>query len=334
MPDATPQTTELDLAGRLDRVASYQAIRSLCRDAAHGMDKHDPQRFLDAFHPDGVFDCGPAYGKFVGHEQMAQNLVNHTWSDMTFTLHYSVNNVVSLDGDHGSGVSDQDIVIQSVNSTIWLVSSPQHDTYERRDGVWRIAYRQVWPAHSAQLRARLLTDAGPEPIPAPSTTAPRKEGARPQMTDIAALSKTVDRLESGMDIEQLLYHFAHGVDRRDADEFRQIWHDDATLIVDGQIRRGVEDVMAYLTELNARFPITHHYVVNNGAHIDGDRATGLCDHDIVAQDDSGQAYIVAATVRDAFERRAGQWRISQRTIDVAHTLALDGVTITGSQRSW
>jgi uncharacterized protein (TIGR02246 family) len=157
MPHSAQQLTELkSLAGRLDRVASYRAIRAVCRDAASGQDKHDTERFLGAFHPDGVFDCGPAYGRFVGHEQMAANLVNHTWSDMIFTRHYVVNNVVTFDGDRAVGVCDQDILLQSVNSTIWLVSSPQHDVYERRDGVWRIAYRRVWPAHSALLRARLL----------------------------------------------------------------------------------------------------------------------------------------------------------------------------------
>jgi hypothetical protein len=160
MSHAAPRTAELDsLAAQLDRVASYRAIRALCRDVAYGMDKRDSQRFVDAFHPDGVFDCGPAYGKFVGHEQMAQNLVNHTWSDMTFTRHYIVNNIVTFDGDRdrATGVCDQDILLQSVNSSIVLVSSPQYDSYERRGGVWRIAYRQVWPAHSAHLRARLVS---------------------------------------------------------------------------------------------------------------------------------------------------------------------------------
>jgi uncharacterized protein (TIGR02246 family) len=158
MSHAAPQTAELEsLAARLDRVTSYRAIRALCRDVAYGMDKRDAQRFLDAFHPDGVFDCGPAYGKFVGHDQMTQNLVNHSWSDMTFTHHYVVNNIVTFDGDHATGVCDQDILLRSVNSAIVLVSSPQLDRYERRDGIWRIAYRQVWPAHSAQLRARLVS---------------------------------------------------------------------------------------------------------------------------------------------------------------------------------
>jgi hypothetical protein len=154
------------------------------------------------------------------------------------------------------------------------------------------------------------------------------------MTDIAALSAEVDRLVSGQDIEQLLYHFAHGIDRQDADEFHRIWHLDATLTADGQIRRGADSILAYLTEINAKFPITHHYVVNNEAHIDGNRATGLCDHDIVAQDANGQAFLIAATARDTFERRAGHWRILHRVIDVAHELALDGVEISGSQRSW
>ena len=63
---------------------------------------------------------------------------------------------VLVPDDRAVGVCDQDILLQSVNSTIWLVSSPQHDVYERRGGVWRIAYRRVWPAHSAQLPARLL----------------------------------------------------------------------------------------------------------------------------------------------------------------------------------
>jgi uncharacterized protein (TIGR02246 family) len=154
------------------------------------------------------------------------------------------------------------------------------------------------------------------------------------MNDIAALATEVDRLVSGQDIEQLLYRFAHGVDRQDAGEFQGIWHDDATLVADGQTRRGIEDILAYLAELKAQFPISHHYVVNNEAHIEGDRATGLCDHDIVAQDVNGQALLIAATARDTFERREGQWRISERIIDVAHQLALDGVTISGSQRSW
>jgi uncharacterized protein (TIGR02246 family) len=154
------------------------------------------------------------------------------------------------------------------------------------------------------------------------------------MSEFAELSKAVDRLVSGQEIEQLRYQFAHGIDRRDTDGFSQVWHDDATLTADGKTWQGIGDLMTYLTELNAHLPITHHYVVNEDVQIDGDRATGTCDHDIVAQDDSGHAYLVAATATDTFERRDGHWRISRRVIEVAHTVALDGATITAAQRDW
>ncbi|MCU1463644.1 MAG: hypothetical protein JWO37_3719 [Acidimicrobiales bacterium] len=139
------------LRARIYDLSARRHLLSLCRDVQYGMDRRDEARFLSAFHEDGVFDCGPGIGEYAGHDALRTFLTTHIWVDMPITRHYVKNATFVISGDRATGITDQDILLGTSTGLAILFSSPQYDDYERRDGVWRIARRKVWPAHTARL---------------------------------------------------------------------------------------------------------------------------------------------------------------------------------------
>jgi hypothetical protein len=139
------------LIARIEYLTVRRTLLSLCRDVQYGMDRRDERRFLSAFHEDGVFDCGPGIGEYTGHDALRTFLTTHVWIDMPITRHYVKNATFTIAGDKATGFSDQDILLGTSTGLTILFSSPQYDDYELRDGVWRIARRKVWPAHTARL---------------------------------------------------------------------------------------------------------------------------------------------------------------------------------------
>jgi gamma-hexachlorocyclohexane dehydrochlorinase len=133
-----------DLHARLDRMESRAAIAELVAHYCHGVDKYDAETFMSIWHEDAHFNMGPPIGASSGHQDIRQTLENVIWPGWRETHHWTVNLVVRFDGpDRAHGVCDTSCVGIMADGITQLIAASYTDTFERRDGEWRIAKRSV-----------------------------------------------------------------------------------------------------------------------------------------------------------------------------------------------
>lgn len=141
-------TSTIDAPERvLERLVAKEGIQRAFDNYALGMDLHDLDRFLSAWHEDAVFIQDNPKGEFVGHAQLQE------WVESVWTGYSSTNHLV------GNVAADflSPTVARSVGGCVGLLcladgryqpgGAHYFDRYELRDGVWRIAYRKCWVSH-------------------------------------------------------------------------------------------------------------------------------------------------------------------------------------------
>jgi ketosteroid isomerase-like protein len=137
---------------------------------------------------------------------------------------------------------------------------------------------------------------------------------------LSAPEARIDALESRIAIHHLVSNYCHGCDKHDIDRFMSIWHDDAVWEIGdpygdfygaAQIKHAMEDLIW------TALPETHHWTTNLVVELESpDRATGVCDVGCDAFTPERQMLLIAATYYDRFERRDGEWRISERKVEI------------------
>jgi hypothetical protein len=150
-----------------------------------------------------------------------------------------------------------------------------------------------------------------------------------RMTEAALPSRSVearlDELESRAAIQRLLADYCHGIDKRDLDRFVAVWHPDASLTMGEPIGdfHGIDEICRFVTELvwETLLPESHHWTTNTSLSFsDADHGEALSDVLAAAVDADGNRLTIAATYRDVFERRAGEWRFLRRAAEVHYQL--------------
>jgi hypothetical protein len=116
-----------------------QAIRDGLDRYARGVDRFDRELLLTAFHPDAIDD----HGKFIGSPtEFADWALNqHTDAHLSHQ-HCLFNHVCELDGVTAHAETYFMFVGMNRKGPPWSVLGGRYlDRFERRDGVWAIAYR-------------------------------------------------------------------------------------------------------------------------------------------------------------------------------------------------
>jgi 3-phenylpropionate/cinnamic acid dioxygenase small subunit len=129
---------------------------------------------------------------------------------------------------------------------------------------------------------------------------------------------SIDDLLAKQEITELLYRYCRGIDRLDWDLVRTCYHDDA-FDDHGLVRGGVDEFVAFFTEMLTPMIATTHMLGNILITLDGDIAG--CESQILAwhripADDENPVRDLTAQGRyvDRIERRDGEWRIAHRTV--------------------
>jgi hypothetical protein len=121
----------------LDRAAIEECLLRYTR----GLDRHDVELTMSAFHPDaldthGTFEGGPRDVADWANEQHGLRWVRHQ--------HYITNTTVDIDGDVAHTDTYYFIVLRRQDGTGQDFMGGRYvDRMERRDGDWRIARRIV-----------------------------------------------------------------------------------------------------------------------------------------------------------------------------------------------
>lgn len=145
MADNTQLQAKLEGAlRRIDELESRAAIRDLVSDYCIGFDTHDWNRFISIWHTDAVWEIGPPFGNFEGHagiKKVVDEVLYEVWRE---THHMTTNLVLTFkDADHAHGVCNVDCMGATKDNVVQMINATYTDDFERRNGVWKIARRNV-----------------------------------------------------------------------------------------------------------------------------------------------------------------------------------------------
>jgi uncharacterized protein (TIGR02246 family) len=141
----TADTAALEeLVARLDELESRNALRDLVSEYCHGFDRRDWDRFLAIWWPDCVWAIGPPFGDFEGHEGVSEAVRDILWTIWRETHHLTTNLHITFDDpDHARAICNVDCTGATMDDQPQMISGTYEDTFERRDGTWKIARRDV-----------------------------------------------------------------------------------------------------------------------------------------------------------------------------------------------
>jgi hypothetical protein len=140
------------LESRIDRLESGAALHELVSDYCHGFDKRDWDRFLAIWWDDCVWDIGPPFGNFENHAGVELAVKDILWPAWLYTTHFTTNLVITFDGpDRATGMCDVDCIGTTADGIAQTIAATYRDRFERRDGIWKIASRDVTMHHFSPL---------------------------------------------------------------------------------------------------------------------------------------------------------------------------------------
>jgi uncharacterized protein (TIGR02246 family) len=146
------------LEDRVDQLESRVAMHELVSNYCHGFDKRDWDRFLAIWWDDCVWEIGPPFGDFEGHDGIREAVQEILWPAWKESHHFTTNLCVTFDGkDAADGVCDVDCIGTTADEQAQTVAATYRDRFERRDGVWKIAKRNVKIHHFNPLTGVVLS---------------------------------------------------------------------------------------------------------------------------------------------------------------------------------
>ena len=146
------------LESRIDQLESRFAMLDLVSDYCHGFDKRDWARFLGIWWEDCLWEVGPPFGDFRGHDGIHHAIYDILWPAWLASTHCTTNLRVTFDGpDRAEGLCDVDCIGTTSDQQAQTVSATYADRFERRGGVWKIARRKVTMHHFSPLTGIVLS---------------------------------------------------------------------------------------------------------------------------------------------------------------------------------
>ncbi len=134
-----------DLLSRIDLLESRAVLRDLVSDYCHGFDKRDYKRFLSIWWEDCLWDIGPPFGKFNGHDGIHTAIYEVLWPAWKESHHLTTNLRIEFEGiDKASAMCDVDCTgLLTDEDECTIVNATYYDSFERRNEVWKIFERKV-----------------------------------------------------------------------------------------------------------------------------------------------------------------------------------------------
>lgn len=151
----------MSLEQRVELLETRMALRDLVSDYCLGFDKRDIDRFMGIWWPEAVWEIGPPFGDFVGHDGIRHAVVDILWPAWAMSTHYTTNLRVTPESDAAiTGICDVYCIGNTSDGQSQTVAATYRDRFERRDGAWRIARRNVKMQHFSPLTG--ITLAAPQ----------------------------------------------------------------------------------------------------------------------------------------------------------------------------
>lgn len=143
---------------RLRRLLAREEIRDACLRYTRGVDRHDDDIAVAAYHPGALDD----HGTFIGD---AEELIRHAGTlhadNWETHQHYITNQTMEVDGDSAHAETYFIAVLKRKDATVDIVGGRYIDRFEQRDGRWAIIRRvSVVEWNGELVRPRAPMDGG------------------------------------------------------------------------------------------------------------------------------------------------------------------------------
>ena len=312
----------------IQSLLSQRQIEIKLAQHARGIDRADEHLLRTAYHSDGTVDYGSLQGTAAEFAQTIAAM--HAGAPMS--LHRPSN--------VWTKVFDSEAVSESY-VTAWvtlptdgepqphLVGGRYLDRHSLKNGEWAMQHRHYvleWimqfpdstVGDKPAFNTAALVPKGGHYLQDPGNALLMAYAANKQfsqeavtMDDPAAL----DYLVSHKALLTLGCKYARGVDRGDPELIMQAFHDDASIVsgaFNGSAQTFAVEIGKILDQVSPR---VMHTVTNHWVEIAGDSAVGEC-YVLAYQGllgDAPQDVLTGGRYIDKYERREGEWKISQRT---------------------
>ncbi len=132
------------LVARIDKLESRAALRDLVTDYCLGFDNRNWDQFISIWHNDAIWEIGPPFGTFNGHEGIREAVFDILYPVWRESHHLTSNLRLEFGSpDRAKGVCNVDCMGATNDDIVQMISATYSDDFERRDGVWKIAKRSV-----------------------------------------------------------------------------------------------------------------------------------------------------------------------------------------------
>ncbi len=133
---------------------------------------------------------------------------------------------------------------------------------------------------------------------------------------------SIEQLIAKAEIEEILFRYARGIDRRDWVAVRAGFHDDA-IDQHGEFTGTADEFVAWVSDRHANIPFSMHFLGNSIVDFLSDYAAAVETYFIAYQrrevtsesgEPEGTDYQVFGRYVDRFEKRGGAWRVAGRKV--------------------
>jgi hypothetical protein len=133
--------------GRLRELLDRQDILDCLTRISRGIDRFDRELWLSGFHADAVIDAGQIVAP---PEVMVDAGFAMHATAQSATQHNLTNHTCEIAGDIAYAETYWIYGAKNVDGTTWVAGGRYVDRLERRDGAWKIAFRQTFSDWSTQ----------------------------------------------------------------------------------------------------------------------------------------------------------------------------------------
>lgn len=150
-------------------------------------------------------------------------------------------------------------------------------------------------------------------------------------TALVDVARRLARVESELALQRLVADSTRCIDRADRTLFASGWWDDSVWNLGPPFEPfvGIARILEAAEDVLWSAWVTMHHVVGNLdlelATDDEDAAAGVSEVHAITVLPDRLVHVVAATYRDVFSRRAGEWRIARRDVATRLVVPLPGV---------
>lgn len=123
---------------KLQMLIDREEIRDATLRYTRGLDRHDTELLLSAYHPDARDDHGGFIGSREGFAEVNNALHARHWARHQ---HHMTNQTIEIDGDSAHAETYVIVNLVRADGTVDLAGSRYVDRLERRDGIWAITDR-------------------------------------------------------------------------------------------------------------------------------------------------------------------------------------------------